>query len=341
MTATSARGRMIAINGFREEAARLEALGLLHLDGETRSNIRRYHDEVLEDLGAGAEAGLPRPVHWGMRAVATAGAAVLAGLGLWSLDALWPELGLAARLAIALALPIALWLLAEALHAAMPSRYPALVAATLAAVSLCGAAMVAGVAFNRPAGGEALLLGGAAAALLGLRLGSLALAGAGMSVALAALTAMLALYDGAVSGALWMRLDLFPVAGIVAFLLGAFLPAAPPLPAALRLSGLLTGGLALAGLGPPGASLVDLPAYVWPLAGGGLLALAYVAGLRRDWPETRMLAPLLLASTAAFALWRTLDGRIHETAAWLLAGLVFALLAGALTLARRRLEGRP
>jgi len=77
------------------------------------------------------------------------------------------------------------------------------------------------------------------------------------------------------------------------------------------------------------------------LAGGGLLALAYVAGLRRAWPETRMLAPLLLASTAAFALWRTLDGRIHETAAWLLAGLVFALLAGALTLARRRLEGRP
>lgn len=340
MDAGSARRRMIAINGFREEAARLEKLGLLQLDGEMRANIRRYHDEVLEDLGAGADARLPLPVHWGMRAVATAGALVLAALGLWSLDTLWPELGMAARLGIALALPVGFWLLAEALSTVMPTRYPAVVAATLAAVSLGGAVMVAGVAFNRPAGIEALLIAGAGGAILGLRHASLPLAASGCVAALAAVGAILALADGAVAGALWLRLDVFPALGLIAFLGGALLPAAAPLPAALRLSGLLVGGLALAALGLPGASRLDLPTAVWPLAGAGLLGLAYAAALRRGWAESRALTPPLLALIAAAALWRALDDRLGDTAVWLLAGLAFALLTGGLTLLRRRLEGR-
>jgi len=283
--------RLAAIAGFKEEAARLERMGLLRIDAETRKAIAAYHREVLGDLNG--EDGIPADAqapHWGLRAAAAGGLLVLIALGLAGLDLLWPSMADWARIATAIALPAVFLLLAEALRTAGRDPLFVVLMAGIAALAFALDLRIVTAIFNRPFGLGHAVAAGAFAAALGHRYASRTLAAGGLLVAGAALASLIALADGRLWPALPGRLDPLLATGLATFGVGLSARLGPAMQASWRLAGLALSGAALIALAHPGTSLLPmgegLVAGVYQALALLAFAAAMIAGLFRRWRET-------------------------------------------------------
>jgi len=293
--------RINAIAGFREEAKRLEDMGLLTLDAEQKKAIRAYHNEVLADLdgdgrGAGKTGG---SIHWGMRLAATGGAIAVVGLGLGALDLLWPQMANWTRVLVAMSLPPLFLLLAEALRAGGRDGYFVILAAGLACLALAMNLKIVTAVFNRPVALEHAVAVGAFATALGHRYASKLLIAAGLVLGASALAGLIALIDGRVLTAALGRLDPLLAVGLAVFSAGLSARISAALRPAWRGAGLLMAGAALIGLAHAGRSILPLnealAAGLYQAVGAAGLIAALAAGLLNGWREVTYGALALLA----------------------------------------------
>ncbi len=343
MTDRDAEKRLSAIAGFREEARRLEALGLLRLDAATKRAIARPHDEVLRDLEE--STGLRGPARpaapWTMRLAATLGALTLAGLFLLLLDHIWGGLASWLQALVAIALPPALVLLAEALAAAGRDRWFVTLVAWLAVFAFVVDLRLLAAIVNHPLGFGIVFAAGAFAAALGHRHLDAALTGPGVAAAAAGLAALVALADGAVATALPHRLEPFLILGLVAYGGGLVMQRWPPaLGRAWRIAGLALGGGALLLLARPGASMFGgdaaQVATLYAVAAGLVFAALLVGGLYRLRPESAYggLVLLWLLALERGAIW--LGDTLPPSVGLLLLLLTLGILYGLVRLVHAR-----
>ena len=301
MTDRDGEKRLSAIAGFREEARRLEAMGLLRLDAAAKRAIARYHDEVLRDLEESTGLrGAARPsAPWTMRLAAALGALTLAGLSLALLDRVWGGLATWLQVLVAMAMPPALVLLAEALAAAGRDRWFVTLTAWFAVFAFMIDLRLLAVIGNHPLGFEIAFATGAFAAALGHRHLGASLTGLGVAIAAASLAALVALADGAVATALGHRLEPFLVLGGIAYGGGRVMQRWPPaIGLSWRIAGLVLGGTALLLLARPGTSMLGGDAVsvatIYAAAAALVFAALLIAGLYRRRPEDACGGLLLL-----------------------------------------------
>ncbi len=268
MTSNRAVQRRNAIAGFRAEQRRLEDLGLFPLTADAKKAIRAYHDDVLNDLDpsdAHTNKSVEDPVHWGMRLAATAGLFVIISILAFTIDRFWPVLTNWNRFALAIAAPLVFLALSEIVRAVGRSRYFSALLAGLSALAVCGMLILLTRLFNQIPGPLIGLIAGGYGAALGHRHQSIPLTSLALFVTACGLGAGLAGADGRIWTALPHRIDLFLLAGLGLFAIGAAkIRLLSPMSRAWRLSGLALTGLALITLGFKGTSL--LPAAPTALA---------------------------------------------------------------------------
>ncbi|MFQ5347185.1 MAG: hypothetical protein ACE5ED_04995 [Rhodothalassiaceae bacterium] len=334
-----AERRLDAIAGFREEARRLEAMGLLELGPAEKKAIAAYHDEVLRDLEADTGLkGAARPAApWTMRLAALLGALTLGGIVLALLDRVWGGLASWIQIAVAFAAPLLPLLLAEALLRTGRDRFFVLLAIWFAVAALALELRIVTAILNHPMDLGIVFTVGAFAAALGHRHLDALLTAAGTLAAGAALAALVALADGATAAALPQRADPLLLLGIAVWGIGAFAGRWPHrIRFGWRLAGLLLAGPAALLLTLEDASLLTA---AWGSAAAlergvlGIFAItALFSGLQRGWHES--------AYGGVFILWLLAIAVAHR---WLTAALpapvegVLLLLAVAILLGLGRL----
>ncbi|RMD88531.1 MAG: hypothetical protein D6807_05555 [Alphaproteobacteria bacterium] len=330
-----AERRLDAIAGFREEARRLEAMGLLNLGPAEKKAIASYHDEVLRDLEADAGLkGSARPAApWTMRLAALLGALTLGGIVLALLDRVWGGLASWLQIAVALVAPLVPLLLAEALFRTGRDRFFVLLATWFAVAAFALDLRIVTAILNHPMDFAIVLAVGAFAAALGHRHLDPLLTAAGTFAAGAALAAIVALADGATAAALLHRADPVLLLGIAAWSVGAFAGRWPHvIRFGWRLAGLLLAGPTALLLTVRDASLLIAAAGSAAALESGLLALfaalALFLGLQRGWRESAHGGLVILWLLAIAVAHRWLTGALPAPVEGLLLLLAVAILFG-------------
>jgi uncharacterized membrane protein len=292
---TDAQQRADDIRVFRQELARLETDGVLHLDDVQRASVAGHHRELLAQLSLGFDVDLDakaRQLSLGMRIASFAGALALAASVFFLFYQFWGYFSTAAQVAILVGVDLGVFLLTIGVDRRDPTGYFTKLAAMVAFACFVLNIVMLGQIFDITPSDKALLPWAAFAFLLAYSFDLRLLLAAGILCLIAFISAR----TGTWSGMYWIyfgeRPENFFPAAVAIFLVPQVLDQSrfPGFAAIFRIFGSLTLFLPVLVLANWGSvSYLDLDREVVEhlYQTFGFLGTAGLAwyGVRRRWQE--------------------------------------------------------
>jgi len=161
--------RVSAIQAFREELGRLEAVGVLTLDPASRDRLTAHHEAELAALAARGGVDLTRAaarLSTGMRIATLLGTAALSAAYALFVNSRWGTLSTALQLTLVIVPTLVLVILTDVAARREPSGYVASLLSTVATIAFLTNLSVLGWLYNLPDSRMAFLVTGLFALLL-------------------------------------------------------------------------------------------------------------------------------------------------------------------------------